>query len=142
MDEKIVEQLLDELFSSLEAIDTRSSALLQLVKDKRLTADEELAACLEQAGNASSVRWRATRARINYLLTSVVNAAEPVAEKKPAKTEGPGSEPAEGTTAEAKAEKPEKGEKPESRPSGEGKLVSDAPGSAMQSTENLGKDAA
>jgi hypothetical protein len=136
MDPKIMEQILDELFSSLEALETRSAALLQLVKDKRLASDEELASCLEQAGNASSVRWRAARARINYLLSTVLNAPEPVAEKKPAQTADP--EPADDTTVE-----PNAGKKDGDSPSSDEKMVGDAPGSASQSTEKSEeKDAA
>jgi hypothetical protein len=86
MDEKIVQEILHELFSSLEALDTQSTAILQFLKDKGIANDQELASQLEQAGNASSVRWRAVRVRIDYLLSGAIKAAEQDAKKDSRKT--------------------------------------------------------
>jgi hypothetical protein len=72
----VVEEVLHELFSSLEALDTQSAAILQFLKAKGIANDEELAPYLEQAGNASSVRWRAARVRIDHLLSSVIQSAQ------------------------------------------------------------------
>ena len=82
MDEKIVQEVLHELFSSLEALETQSSAVLQFLKDKGLANDEEFSPYLERAGNASGVRWLAARVRIEYLLAGAMKAAEEDAAKQ------------------------------------------------------------
>ena len=92
MDENtnIVEEILHDLFSSMEALETQNTAILQFLKNKGIATDEELASHLEQAGNASSVRWRGVRVRADYLFASAIKAAEQAAEKespKPAETE-------------------------------------------------------
>jgi hypothetical protein len=83
MDETIAQEILHELFSSLEALETRSAALLQFVKDRGWASDQELAPYLEQAGNASNVRWRAARVRIDHLLASAFQAADRDRDVKP-----------------------------------------------------------
>jgi hypothetical protein len=84
-----VQEILHDLFSSLEALETQNTAILQFLKDKGIATDEELSSHLEQAGNASSVRWRGVRVRADYLFASAVKAAEQAAENessKPAET--------------------------------------------------------
>jgi hypothetical protein len=92
MDENtnIVQEILHDVFSSMEALETQNTAILQFLKDKGIATDEELASHLEQAGNASSVRWRGVRVRADYLFASAIKAAEQAVEKespKPAETE-------------------------------------------------------
>jgi hypothetical protein len=82
MDEKIVEQILDELFSSFEDSETQSAAILLFLKDQGIATEEKLAPYFEQAGKASDVRWRAARVRMGALLASAMRTPEPVAEKK------------------------------------------------------------
>ena len=72
INEEIASEILQELFSSLEALETQSAAVLSFLKDKGIASDDDLAPYLERAGNASSVRWRAARVRIEHLLSSVV----------------------------------------------------------------------
>jgi hypothetical protein len=84
MDENnnFVQEILHDLFSSLEALETQNTAILQFLKDKGIATDEELASHLEQAENAASVRWRGVRVRADYLFASAIKAAEQAAEKE------------------------------------------------------------
>ena len=87
MDENInfVQEIFHDLFSSMEALETQNTAVFQFLKDKGIATDEELASHLEQAGDASSVRWRGVRVRADYLFASAVKAAEQVAERESTK---------------------------------------------------------
>jgi len=100
VDETIAQEILHELFSSLEALETQSAALLQLAKDKGWASDQELAPYLEQAGNASNVRWRAARVRIDYLLSSAFKAADRDAQLKSPKPEEKSQQSSGDTVAE------------------------------------------
>src|SRR6267143_2013350 len=83
MDENnFVQEIFHDLFSSMEALETQNTAVLQFLKDKGIATNEELASHLEQAGNASSVRWRGVRVRADYLFASAVKAAEQAAERE------------------------------------------------------------
>jgi len=68
MNNEAMKEALNELFSHLERLETQSEAILQFLKEKKRVTDKQLAPYLEQAGNASSVKWRAARGRINHLL--------------------------------------------------------------------------
>src|SRR5882672_3099967 len=103
MDEQVVHEIVDELFSSLEPLDTQGAALLQLLKDKGIAGEQELAAYLEQAGKASNVRWLAARVRVKSLISSAMKSdtktgtrksEEPTAEAESAKSTGESREPA------------------------------------------------
>ena len=90
MNEKIAQEVLHELFPAFEALETQNAALLQLLKDKGIVSEEELATHFEQAGKASSVRWLAVRVRIDYLLSSAMKTAEQdVKKESPKTTENP-----------------------------------------------------
>ena len=88
IDEKVVMQILEEIFSSVEDVETQSAAMLQFLKDKGMANDEELAPYFERAKTSSGVRWVAIRARVDYLLSSVINKEE---EEKAASALGEGS---------------------------------------------------
>jgi hypothetical protein len=68
MNSEAMKEVLNELFSHLERLETQNEAILQFLKEKKRVTDKQLAPYLEQAGNASNVRWRAARVRINHLL--------------------------------------------------------------------------
>ena len=66
-----IKEILGELFSLLESMETQSLAIMQFLKDKGMATDDALKPYLEQAGNASSVKWRAARVRMEYLLSPI-----------------------------------------------------------------------
>ena len=70
MNEEIMHEILDELISTLESMETQSGAILMYLKAQEIVTDAQLKPYLEEAGNASSVRWRAARARIEHLLSA------------------------------------------------------------------------
>ncbi|HEY2362340.1 MAG TPA: hypothetical protein VGK36_14560 [Candidatus Angelobacter sp.] len=68
MNNEAMKEVLNELFFHLERLETQSEAILQFLKEKKRVTDKQLAPYLEQAGNASNVKWRAARVRIDHLL--------------------------------------------------------------------------
>jgi len=69
MNNEAMKEVLNELFSHLERLETQSEAILQFLKEKKRVTEKQLAPYLEQAGNASNVKWRAARVRIEHLLS-------------------------------------------------------------------------
>lgn len=67
MNVDLAQELLNELGSSLENLETQHSALLQFLKDNGILTDDQFASYLAQAEKASSVRWRAARIRLESL---------------------------------------------------------------------------
>jgi hypothetical protein len=139
MDEKLVEEILDELFSSLEALETRSAAVLEFLKDKGLATDEELAPHFEQAANASNVRWRAARVRINHLLSSALKPDEKAAEKKTAKAAEKSPDPVGVATTKTDPTKDEKGAHDAQKPTGDAKPEGDVVTAAEKSDNKQGE---
>jgi hypothetical protein len=82
MDPKILQEIFHELLGSLEAMDTQSSAVPQFLKDKGIVKPEELAPYLEQAGNASGVRWLGLRVRLDHLFSAAIQQSEDEAAKE------------------------------------------------------------
>jgi hypothetical protein len=86
MDTNVTQQVLDELFPALEALETQTAAIVQFLTERGIASDNDLAPFVERAANASSVRWRAARLRIDHLLSAAAKAAEASEEKKRAAT--------------------------------------------------------
>jgi NAD-dependent DNA ligase len=129
MNENIAQEILHELFSSLERLEAQSAAILQFLKDRGIASEQELAPYFEQAGNASSVRWRAAAVRIDHLLSAAIKSTEQQEKKsihEPAQTKGETSgekEDQEGqeVSSEGAAEAEVAGDTPGSKPEGEKK---------------------
>ena len=125
MDAHVAQELLNELGSSLENLETQQAALLRFLKDKGIVTDEELAPYLNEAGNASSVRWRAAHVRLEHIFAAAEKKeqqtakpeAQPAATQPPRKQQRdreerekpaePDTKPAAKETAQAKEEKDE-----------------------------------
>ena len=81
----VAQIVLDEVFPVLEALETQSGAILQFLKERGIAGDKDLATIMEQAANASSVRWRAARLRVDHLLSTAAQTEAPH-EKSPVAT--------------------------------------------------------
>lgn len=128
INEEVAQEILHELFSSFEALDTQCGAILQLLKDKGIAKEDELAAHLEQAANASNVRWRAARVRIDHLLSSAIKAAEqqpPSEPRKPAESERQSAKTSVQENNVVSSEREHK-EQPEKEPQGTEKVPATA----------------
>jgi hypothetical protein len=78
-------------------LETQSLALTQFLKDRGIATNEKLAPYLDRAGNASSVKWRAARARMQYLLSPV---AKQTNDKEKEKNRESENSPAEKSSCE------------------------------------------
>jgi hypothetical protein len=116
MDDKLMRELLDELLSALEGLEAQNLAVLEFLKAQKKGADK-LAPYLEQAEKTSSVKWMASRARLNHLLDGAAREAERAAEKS-AETQVKSAKP-------AKVEKSSESEDTKSKeaPSGQREIV-------------------
>jgi hypothetical protein len=71
MNSEIADEILEELASTFQRLETQSAALFEFVKDKCIVKEDDLAPYMERAAAASAVRWRASRVRMARLLASV-----------------------------------------------------------------------
>jgi hypothetical protein len=67
MNVDLAQELLNELGASLENLETQHAALFQFLRDKGILTDDQITPYLEEAGKASSVRWRAAHIRLESL---------------------------------------------------------------------------
>jgi hypothetical protein len=82
MDRAITDEILEELSSALQRVEAQSSAILELVRDKGIVKEDELAPYLERANAASSVRWRAVRIRLEGLLSGLEKSEQQAKEQR------------------------------------------------------------
>ena len=106
MDDNSIKDAFEELLDSLELLDTRTEAILQLLKDSGITTDENFIPYLEKSDTPSDIRVRAARARIDYLF-SASKEAKPTTEVKDS-----GEEPSK-TSSESTARQDKRTAKPE-----------------------------
>jgi outer membrane biosynthesis protein TonB len=102
MDNAPVREVFEELFMLLEALESQNAAVLQLLKDEGTITDEKLAPYLEQAGRASDVRWRAARARMEYLFNPMKKAPDEKKEPESDKAPEPNKQPEKPAPEESK----------------------------------------
>ena len=98
-----IKEILEELFSLLESFETQSLALTQFLKDQGIATDEKLAPYLDRAGNTSSVKWRAARARMQYLLSPIPKGKS---DQEKGKNKDEHKEPEKSAAEQPQAEKP------------------------------------
>ena len=101
MNVDLAQELLNELGSSLENLETQHAALLQFLKDNGIVTDDQFAPYLTQAGKASNVRWRAARIRLERLFLTEREKEETLRENEQHQT-GPGQAPIQNQEQEAK----------------------------------------
>jgi hypothetical protein len=119
MNDEAIREVLNELFSHLERLETQNEAILQFLKEKKRVTDKQLAPYLEQAGNAANVKWRAARVRIDHLLSPEQPEKEAKLGKRPELHEEPareGASDADSVAALVGDEQTEPGDKEANKP--------------------------
>ena len=109
MDSAITDEILEELSLTLQRVESQSAAILELVKDKGIVKEEELTPYMERASAASSVRWRATRVRLERLLAGLEKSEQQSKEREHEKDEE--KEKTASTESKSDTEKKAEGEK-------------------------------
>ena len=74
MREDNIKAAFEELLDYVELLDTRTDAILRLLKDKGITTDNKFIPYLEKDDDASDIRVGAARSRIDYLFSGDQNA--------------------------------------------------------------------
>ena len=92
MDADAVKNALKELYPHLEWQETQITALLEFMRAKGIIMDQEFDRFVEEAGKRSSVKWLATRLRIEHALSQSSEEKEKPAEIS---TKPPAQEPEE-----------------------------------------------
>jgi len=82
MDKNVVDEILNELLPAVEAIEAQSEAVLMFLKENGVATEDRLQPYLSRAANASNVRWRAIRVRMERLLSAAAKEEGPRQETK------------------------------------------------------------
>lgn len=90
-DKNPIAEIFDEMFTLLEAMETRSVAMLDYLQGQQGVTDENLAPYMDRAASASEVRWRAARARMEHLLAPKPKSSTEAASDAKGKDEKPKS---------------------------------------------------
>jgi hypothetical protein len=138
MNVDLAQELLNELGSSLQSLETEQAALLQFLKDNGILTDDQFAPYLAQAGKASSVRWRAAHVRLERLFSSERQKEEKLRENEKRQTGG-GQAPLQNQEPGAKTKEDADSTTPAPW-TGEAKINGTGDGSAKQSVSKT-KDA-
>jgi hypothetical protein len=85
--EKTVKEIMDELFPAFEAMDARSAAIVQFLKEEGMATDDQLSRYLQPAEDASNVRWRAARIRLERLFSSALKTVQKAPDENAKTTE-------------------------------------------------------
>ena len=101
MNVDLAQELLNELGSSLENLETQQVALLQFLKDNGIVTDDQFAPYLTQAGKTSNVRWRVARIRLERLFLNERQKEEKLTESEQHQA-GAGQAPIQNQEKEAK----------------------------------------
>ena len=124
MDTAPLKEIFEELFSSLEHLEAQSTAALEFLKAEKRGSDKKLEPILQQAAEASNVRWRAARLRIERLLSEIERQEEKAeAQKKEAEQIERQQERAGAQKKEA--ERPEPPAQPQTAPQTQSATASD-----------------
>jgi hypothetical protein len=146
MDEKLAQQILDELLEPIQDIETQSAAILALLKAKGLATDQDFAPYLEQASKGSSVRGVATRARIGRLLSAALMPVEEhdeePADQEPAQSDKRQSAPTEQHSTDSAGSADTKSTPENSKQDASGENEKDVNKIAQTSQETPKKDSA
>jgi hypothetical protein len=123
-----VKEVLEDLYTLLENMETQNTAILRFLQDQKIASEEKLQPYLEQAGNASSVRWRAARARMEHLFAPApTKATEAVSAPKASES----LQPAAANPTETKTE-PRKPDPSNSSQSSQAESVKNQPSQVQQ----------
>ena len=70
MSDNPAKEVLSDLFPYLESLETQCAAIMAFLKEKGIATDEQLAPYVEQAKDASNVKWQAARVRMEHLFAA------------------------------------------------------------------------